>query len=63
MLSGELREGRQLREDAIAAEFQISRIPVREALSHLAAEGPITLVANRGDRGFRALSGRNYGVV
>lgn len=48
ILSGELREGEQLRQDAIAAEFQISRIPVREALSHLAAEGLITLVANRG---------------
>jgi DNA-binding GntR family transcriptional regulator len=48
ILSGELREGQQLRQDAIAAEFQISRIPVREALSHLAAEGLINIVANRG---------------
>jgi DNA-binding GntR family transcriptional regulator len=48
ILSGELREGEQLRQDAIAAEFQISRIPVREALSHLAAEGLIKIVANRG---------------
>src|SRR5262249_59831707 len=48
ILSGELREGEQLRQDAIAAEFQTSRIPVREALSHLAAEGLITIVANRG---------------
>jgi len=48
ILCGELREGQQLRQDAIAAEFQISRIPVREALSHLAAEGLVTLVANRG---------------
>jgi len=48
ILSGELREGQQLRQDAIAAEFQISRIPVREALSHLAAEGLVTIVANRG---------------
>src|SRR5919108_798877 len=48
ILSGELREGEQLRQDAIAAEFQISRIPVREALAHLAAEGLVTLVANRG---------------
>src|SRR5438309_7405891 len=48
ILAGELREGEQLRQDAIAAEFQISRIPVREALSHLAAEGLITIVANRG---------------
>jgi DNA-binding GntR family transcriptional regulator len=48
ILSGELQEGEQLRQDAIATEFQISRIPVREALSHLAAEGLITIVANRG---------------
>jgi len=48
ILNGELREGEQLRQDAIAAEFQISRIPVREALSHLAAEGLINIVANRG---------------
>lgn len=48
ILSGELREGEQLRQDALAEEFQISRIPVREALSHLAAEGLITIVANRG---------------
>jgi DNA-binding GntR family transcriptional regulator len=48
ILSGEYREGEQLRQDAIAEEFQISRIPVREALSHLAAEGLITIVANRG---------------
>src|SRR5215475_1528984 len=47
ILSGELPEGEQLRQDAIAAEFQISRIPVREALSHLAAEGLINIVANR----------------
>jgi len=48
ILNGDLREGQQLRQDAIAADFQISRIPVREALSHLAAEGLITIVANRG---------------
>ncbi len=48
IISGELREGQQLRQDAIAADFQISRIPVREALSHLAAEGLIKIVANRG---------------
>ncbi|HTU34826.1 MAG TPA: GntR family transcriptional regulator [Candidatus Acidoferrum sp.] len=48
ILSGELREGQQLRQDVIAAEFQISRIPVREALSHLAAEGLIKIFANRG---------------
>jgi|SRR5215469_4186571 len=48
ILSGELGEGEQLRQGAIAAEYQISRMPVREALSHLAAEGLISMVANRG---------------
>jgi DNA-binding GntR family transcriptional regulator len=48
ILSGELREGEQLRQEAIAAEFEISRIPVREALSHLAGEGLVKIVGNRG---------------
>ena len=48
IISGEFHEGAQLRQDAIAAEFQVSRVPVREALTHLAAEGLITIVANRG---------------
>jgi len=48
ILTGRLREGEQLRQDYIAREFQTSRIPVREALSHLAAEGLITIVADRG---------------
>jgi DNA-binding GntR family transcriptional regulator len=48
IINGELRAGEQLRQDAIAAEFQISRIPIREALSHLAAEGLITIIPNRG---------------
>ncbi|HWR36803.1 MAG TPA: GntR family transcriptional regulator [Clostridia bacterium] len=48
IIRGELHEGEQLRQDAIAAEFQVSRIPVREALRHLQAEGLITIVANRG---------------
>jgi DNA-binding GntR family transcriptional regulator len=48
IISGEFHEGEQLRQDAIAAEFQVSRVPVREALNHLAAEGLITIVANHG---------------
>src|SRR6266446_10345894 len=48
ILSGELQEGEQLRQEAIAAEFEISRIPVREALSHLAGEGLVKIVGNRG---------------
>jgi len=48
ILSGELQEGEQLRQEAIAAEFEISRIPVREALSHLAGEGLVKIIGNRG---------------
>jgi len=48
ILSGELQEGEQLRQEAIATEFEISRIPVREALSHLAGEGLVKIVGNRG---------------
>lgn len=48
IIRGELHEGEQLRQDAIAAEFQVSKIPVREALRHLEAEGLIKIVANRG---------------
>ncbi|MFB3815287.1 MAG: GntR family transcriptional regulator [Terriglobales bacterium] len=48
IIRGELREGQQLRQDAIASEFQVSKIPVREALRHLEAEGLIKIIANRG---------------
>jgi DNA-binding GntR family transcriptional regulator len=48
ILSGELPEGKQLRQETIAAEYEISRIPVREALSHLAGEGLVKIVGNRG---------------
>jgi DNA-binding GntR family transcriptional regulator len=48
ILNGELSEGEQLRQETIAAEYDISRIPVREALSHLAGEGLVKIVGNRG---------------
>lgn len=48
IIRGELREGEQVRQDAIAVEFQVSKIPVREALQRLEAEGLIKIVANRG---------------
>ncbi|HKS66215.1 MAG TPA: GntR family transcriptional regulator [Candidatus Acidoferrales bacterium] len=48
ILRGEFQEGQQLRQDAIAATFQVSRIPVREALRQLEAEGLIKIIAHRG---------------
>ena len=48
IIRGEIPEGAQLRQDAIASQYQVSRIPVREALRQLDAEGLITIVPNRG---------------
>jgi DNA-binding GntR family transcriptional regulator len=48
ILSGELPEGMSLRQDALAAEFGISRIPVREALVQLEGEGLVKIVAHKG---------------
>jgi DNA-binding GntR family transcriptional regulator len=39
IISGELRDGSRMRQDALAAELGVSRIPVREALARLEAEG------------------------
>jgi DNA-binding GntR family transcriptional regulator len=44
----EYAEGEQLRQDKLAMDFQVSRIPVREALRQLEAEGLIKIVAHRG---------------
>ncbi len=48
IMRGEIAEGAQLRQDAIAAQYQVSRIPVREALRQLEAEGLVSIVPNRG---------------
>src|SRR4029077_11628320 len=48
IIRGEIPEGAQLRQDAIATQYQVSRIPVREALRQLEAEGLISIVPNRG---------------
>lgn len=48
ILAGEFRQGEQLRQDALAQHYGVSRIPVREALSRLEAEGLITLEPHRG---------------
>ena len=47
IIRGEIQEGAQLRQDAIANQYHVSRIPVREALRQLDAEGLIAIVPNR----------------
>src|SRR5215468_2546009 len=48
IIRGEIAGGTQLRQDAIATQYQVSRVPVREALRQLDAEGLIAIVPNRG---------------
>ena len=48
ILNGTYAEGEQLRQDAIAADLGVSRIPVREALRQLEAEGLVVFSPHRG---------------
>jgi len=48
ILSNRLAPGTHLHEAAIAASLNISRVPVREALRLLAAEGLVTIMPRRG---------------
>ena len=48
ILGGRYRPGERIRQEDVAAQYGASRIPVREALAMLAAEGLVTLVANAG---------------
>ncbi len=48
ILRGTYESGQSLRQDEIATHFGVSRIPVREALRQLEAEGLVTLHLNRG---------------
>ena len=47
ILSGTLQAGHELRQDALAERFNASRIPVREALRQLEAEGLVIHQPNR----------------
>ncbi|MCX8997952.1 GntR family transcriptional regulator [Rhizobiaceae bacterium BDR2-2] len=48
ILSGKYPAGQQLRQDRLATEYGVSRIPIREALFQLEAEGLVRIVPRRG---------------
>jgi DNA-binding GntR family transcriptional regulator len=50
ILSGELRPGERIKQDELAEELNISRIPVRDALRILETRGLVSLKANAGAR-------------
>jgi len=48
IVSGEYTPGQRIMEQAVAAEFSVSRGPVREALRLLEKDGLVTILARRG---------------
>ncbi len=48
ILSGELKAGDRLNENALATELNVSRGPIREATRSLAEAGLVTIMRNRG---------------
>jgi DNA-binding GntR family transcriptional regulator len=48
ILAGEIGPGQRVRQEKVATRYGASRVPVREALRILEAEGLVTLVANTG---------------
>ncbi len=48
ILSGDLAEGEVIRQEVLAEEYDVSRMPVREALKRLSAEGLVLWENNRG---------------
>ncbi|AUA33864.1 GntR family transcriptional regulator [Pseudomonas sp. SGAir0191] len=48
ILSGMIPEGTQLRQDELAAKFGVSRMPVRDAIRQLEAEGLVTSEPHKG---------------
>jgi DNA-binding GntR family transcriptional regulator len=48
ILDGEFADGAPLAQEALAAEYDVSRMPVREALRELEAEGFVKIIMHRG---------------
>ncbi|MFT4874260.1 MAG: DNA-binding GntR family transcriptional regulator [Congregibacter sp.] len=48
IISNKIRGGEPLRQDALALSLNVSRIPIREALLQLEAEGLVTFVPHKG---------------
>lgn len=48
ILSGEIRDGDSLVQETIAKEYEVSRVPVREALRQLEAQGLVSLRTHKG---------------
>ncbi|MDX1319154.1 MAG: GntR family transcriptional regulator [Oceanospirillum sp.] len=48
ILSGDLVEGELIRQELLADEYDVSRMPIREALKRLDAEGLVVFQNNRG---------------
>ena len=48
VLSGAIRPGERVNENALAAELKVSRGPIREACRGLAETGLLTIIVNRG---------------
>lgn len=48
ILNGEIAEGEVIRQEMLAEEYDVSRMPIREALKRLDAEGLLHLTNNRG---------------
>ncbi|MFT2090526.1 GntR family transcriptional regulator [Paraglaciecola sp. 2405UD69-4] len=48
IIVGDYQSGQALKQDALAKQFEVSKIPVREALYQLKSEGLVTFLNNRG---------------
>src|SRR5215510_12690282 len=48
ILTGQLKGGQPIRQEHLAAELGVSRIPLREALKQLAAEGFVAIASHKG---------------